>query len=91
MIGDPSSALIAAKLPAAATTAPTGWGTSRRARRTAQTARPPPRAISGASGPSTTPSPRLASAASRTPGSSTGFGDTTRLEPVDRRVAAFAR
>jgi hypothetical protein len=66
MSGDPSKALIAAKLLAAATTAPTCWGTSRRLRRTAQMASPAPSAISGASGPSTTPSPRLASAAART-------------------------
>jgi hypothetical protein len=74
---------MAAKLPAAATTADACGATSRRMRRTAQTASPPPRAISGASGPRTTPSPRLARAASAMPGSSIGDA-TPRLEPVGR-------
>ena len=57
--GDPNRALIAAKLPAAATTASACAGTSRRASRTVAAARPPPIAISGASGPTTAPKPRL--------------------------------
>ena len=64
---------MAAKLPVAATTAVAWAGTSRRASRSVQTANPAPSAISGASGPSTTPSPSDASAASTIPGSSAGF------------------
>ena len=73
-MGEPRRVLIAAKLPAAATTAVAWAGMSRLASRTASTASPPPRAISGASGPSTTPRLRVASAASSTPGSWAGVG-----------------
>jgi len=56
----------AAKLPAAATSVTTcGWA-SLRARRMKNAPRPEPSAISGASGPSTRPSPIVANAASRT-------------------------
>ena len=72
--GDPSSVLMAAKLPAAATTAWTRAGASRLTSRTARTPSPPPRAISGASGPSTTPRLKVANAASTMPGSSIGDG-----------------
>ena len=65
---------IAAKLPAAAITAVAWAGASRLARRTANPASPAPSAISGASGPSTAPKPRVASAASATPGISIGVG-----------------
>ncbi len=54
-------------------------------------ASPPPRAISGASGPSTAPSASVASAARITPGSSDGLGRAARVEPVGRRVPAPAR
>lgn len=80
-MGDPSSVLTAAKLPAAATTAPVRSGVSRLARRTAQTPSPPPSAISGASGPSTAPRPIVASAASAMPGSSIGEGAPLGLNP----------
>ena len=70
--GEPKMKEIAAKLPAAATTARTWSGASRRSRRTARMPSPEPSAMSGASGPSTTPRPMVASAASTTPGSSTG-------------------
>ena len=65
---------MAAKLPAAATTASVWGGVSRAARRTAHTPSPPPRAISGASGPMTTPRESPASAAKKMPGSSIGVG-----------------
>ena len=65
---------MAAKLPAAAIIA-TAWPVaSRRAARTARAPRPAPIAISGASGPSTAPKHRVASAASVTPGSSRAVG-----------------
>ena len=73
--GEPSSVLMEAKLPAAATMAVTRSGASRLTSRMAQTPRPAPSAISGASGPSTTPRLSVASAASTTPGSSAGPGD----------------
>ena len=72
--GDPSSVLMAAKLPAAATTVLVLAGASRFSRRTARTPSPPPMAIRGASGPSTTPRLRVASEARMTPGSSAGEG-----------------
>ena len=72
--GEPSSVLMAAKLPAAATTVAVLGGASRLTRRTARTPSPPPRAIRGASGPSTTPRLKVANAASTMPGSSTGAG-----------------
>ena len=71
-IGEPNSEEIAAKLAAAAISATTWSGASFLAERTANTARPVPIPISGASGPSTNPSPTDASAASTTPGSSIG-------------------
>src|SRR3954452_12588132 len=73
--GDPNRVLTAAKLPVAATTDATVAGTFPRwASRTASTASPPPRAISGASGPTTTPSPMLTTAAAPIPPSSAGAG-----------------
>ena len=70
--GEPSSALIAAKLPVAHITAAAIGGASRAASRTASTPSPLPSRISGASGPSTAPNASVASAASTTPGSSMG-------------------
>ena len=46
--GEPSSALMALKLPAAPTTATAWEGMPRRASRVAATPSPPPRAMSGA-------------------------------------------
>jgi hypothetical protein len=69
--GLPRRVLIAAKLPAADTTAiarEVSPGCRFSAERTAQAARPPPSAMSGASGPSTAPNPSVASAASAMPG-----------------------
>ena len=80
--GDPNSVLTAAKLPVAATTDATFVGTvPRRARRTASTARPPPMAMSGASGPTTTPSPMLAIAAAAMPSIAVGPGYPLAWKP----------
>ena len=67
--GDPKSEETAAKLPAAAIKVRACWGASFLASFMARNPRPPPMAISGASGPSTSPSPIVASAARRMPGS----------------------
>ncbi len=80
-IGEPNRVLIAAKLPAAATAALVWSGASRFASCTAHTPSPAPRAISGASGPMTTPNARLARAAKKTPGSSIGVGAPPALNP----------
>ena len=80
--GEPSRVAMAAKLPAAATTVWVRAGASRLASRTAMTPSPPPRAISGASGPRTTPRLRVAKAASTMPGSSMGLaGPPPALNP----------
>src|SRR5579875_3677402 len=73
--GDPSSVLMAAKLPADATTVRTRSGASRRARRTVSAASPPPSAISGISGPSTAPKISVASDTRITPGSCSPPGE----------------
>ena len=70
--GEPSSELIAAKLPVADIIAAAAGGASRVASFIASTPSPLPIAISGASGPSTAPNTSVASAANTTPGSSTG-------------------
>ena len=70
--GEPSSVLIAAKLPATPLTATAWAGAPRRTRWIAQAPRPLPMAISGASGPSTAPKASVTKAASATPGSSNG-------------------
>ena len=72
--GEPSSAEMAAKLPAPPMTTSAWAGASRLTRRTASAATPPPRAMSGASGPMTAPSPSETTAARKTPGSSMGVG-----------------
>lgn len=81
--GEPKTVARAAKLPAAARTIPAWSGTARRDRCTANNASPVPRAISGASGPRTTPSPIDASAARSTPGSSTGVVGGPVLRPSE--------
>ena len=70
--GESKIRLSAAKVPEAPITADTSGGRSLGISRTASRPNPPPKAISGASGPSTTPNPIVATAASMTPGSSTG-------------------
>ncbi len=80
-MGEPSRALMAAKLPAEAMTTAAVGGASRLTRCTASAPRPPPMAINGASGPRTTPRLRVASEARTTPGSSTAVGAPPALNP----------
>ncbi len=70
--GEPKTIDTAEKIPQAATSVTMSAGASLRSRRIPSTPRPAPSAISGASGPSTSPSPIVASAASMTPGMSIG-------------------
>lgn len=79
--GFPSSVLIAAKLPAAATTTAARDVSPFAAWRTAQAARPAPMAISGASGPRTAPKPSVASAARVIPAKSAAGGTPAGLNP----------
>ena len=67
-MGEPKITEIAAKLPAAPMIISSCAGESLRANFTHATATPDPSAISGASGPSTAPSPSVARAASAIPG-----------------------
>ncbi len=71
----------AAKLPDAATRVTTWLGAPARTRRIAITPRPAPRAISGASGPITTPNPIAAIPARRIPGSSSAAGGPPAARP----------
>jgi hypothetical protein len=73
--------LMAAKLPAEATTARARSGTGRRAKPTASAASPPPSRISGISGPSAAPKISVASAARITPGSCSRVGGPCILKP----------
>ena len=73
--------LTAAKLPAAPITTTAIWGASRLSRCTASTPSPLPIAISGASGPSTTPRLSVAKDASTMPGSSIGGTGPEDLKP----------
>ncbi len=70
--GEPKIAEIAAKAPAAPMTTSSWGGASFLASCTVNSATPPPNAMSGASGPSTSPRPIVANAASTTPGSMLG-------------------
>ena len=70
--GEPNRNETAANVPQAAISCWTSGGASRRIRRMTRKPIAPPIAISGASGPSTTPNPIEASAAHSTPGSSIG-------------------
>ena len=90
IIGEPSSVLIAAKLPADATTTFALSGASRLASRTAQTPSPPPRAISGASGPSTIAEAQGRQGSEHDAGQLARRRSAARLEPVGRRVPAGA-
>ena len=90
-MGDPNRVLMAAKPPAAAMTMEAVGGASRLANRTDSRPRPPPMAISGASGPRTAPRLKVARAARATPGSSTGGGGTARLEALSRHVTTGPR
>ncbi len=79
--GEPNRVLMAAKLPAAAMTVATMGGASLAARWTANTPRPPPIRMSGASGPNTMPRERVAKAARNTPGSQAGSGVPPAWKP----------
>ena len=72
---------MAAKLPAAPMTTLAWAGTSFFTVCTSSTASPPPMAISGASGPSTTPRQRVTKAATMMPGSSAVVGAPADLKP----------
>ena len=72
--GEPNNVLIAAKLPAEAMIVTAIGGASFLTSRTVRAARPPPTAMSGASGPSTAPRLNVASEASTTPGRSRSRG-----------------
>ena len=73
--------LTAAKLPAAPITITAVSGASRLSRCTASTPSPLPIAISGASGPSTTPRLSVANDATAIPGSSIGSTGPPALNP----------
>ena len=89
--GEPSSVLIAAKLPAEASTVTAIGGASFFARCTASAPSPPPMAMSGASGPRTAPRLSVVSAARATAGQLTGGRRATAgSEPEGGRVAAVA-
>ena len=72
---------MAAKLPAEAITTAAMGGASFLTRWTASAPSPPPMAISGASGPRTTPRLRVAREARITPGSSAAVGAPPALNP----------
>ena len=81
-MGEPKRVLIAAKLPAEVITIAAVGGASRAASRTARAPSPPPSAMSGASGPRTTPREREANAAITTPGrSSAPMGGPSEVNP----------
>ena len=75
----------AVKLPAAAITISACGGISRRERLTSRIARPAPSAISGASGPNTSPKPIVAKPARMTPGRTLGLDGP----PADRPFAGM--
>jgi hypothetical protein len=81
--GEPNRALMAAKLPVAATTASNRSGASRRASRTVAAASPPPIAISGASGRTTAPKPMLTTAARVMPSRAQERGSAPGMGPVE--------
>lgn len=73
-IGEPNNVLMAVKLPAEAMMTMAIGGASFFSRCTVRTARPPPIAMSGASGPRTAPRLSVASAARMMPGNSLSTG-----------------
>ena len=80
-IGEPSNVLTAAKLPAAPMTTLACAGASFLTRWTTSTARPLPIAMSGASGPSTTPLDKVTNEAMTMPGSMSADGAPSDLNP----------
>ena len=87
--GEPSSVLIAAKLPADAMTVMAIGGASFLARRTVSAPSPPPIAMRGASGPSTAPRLSVVSAARAMAGSSRPVGRTTAGLEAQMRVSVL--
>ena len=81
--GEPNNVAMAAKLPAAPITTAAIAGASRLNRCTARTPRPLPMAISGASGPRTTPRLNVANAAATMPKSSIGGTGPPDLKPSE--------
>ena len=81
--GEPKSVAMAAKLPAAPITTAAMGGASRLTRWIASTPRPLPIAISGASGPNTTPRLSVANAAATMPNNSTGCTGPPDLKPSE--------
>jgi hypothetical protein len=80
-MGEPKRVLMAAKLPAAPMTTLAVAGASFLTKCTAKTPIPLPIAISGASGPRTTPRLSVANAAITMPGRSTGAVAPDALKP----------
>ena len=85
--GPPNSAAMAAKAPAS--TSSCASVCSRRTNRTAIAPMPSPSAMSGASGPSTSPRPRVARPREQDAGQLDGLNRRCR-DPLERRVAAVA-
>ena len=81
--GEPRRVAMAAKLPAAPITTAAMGGASRLTRCMARTPSPLPMAISGASGPSTTPRLSVANAAATTPKISMGCTGPPDLKPSE--------
>lgn len=88
--GLPKIAEMAAAAPAAPSSAVLAVVAGARTRSRKSSARPPPSAISGDSGPRTAPSGRLARAARTTPGSAE-VDTPAGMQPRGRNVAAAAR
>ena len=89
MMGEAKSSEIAAKAPAAAITSKAWSGTGLRASEIEATAIPEPRAISGASGPTTVPRPIEARPASATPGTVIGLIGPLACRPSAGRWPPF--
>ena len=90
-MGEPSRALMAAKLPAEAITRAAVGGASFLARCTARAPSPLLMAISGASGPRTTPRVEGGQCGEEHPLERAGGGCPSRLEALGRLVAGGAR
>jgi hypothetical protein len=92
MIGELNTNASAAKLPVAATTTSACDGDCLRASLTVATPSPPPRAISGPSGPSTSPMPIERQAGQNDPGQRDRLREpTTDLQTLGRYVATVSR
>ena len=87
--GEPKISETAANVPAAPRTCVASGGASERTSRMPSTPSPPPSAISGASGPSTRPSPTVATRGEQHPGQLPRLGHA-RVQAVRRHVSAVA-